>query len=107
MTYAEVLIRKGKRGAAAYVQAECNSAKAEPSKSPQHLNALLDHLLHPEKPIDDQETIDWCRWLVGGGRDFDDFAANGEKHIASLQGDSGGLKPTGWVELDLRHSPSK
>lgn len=75
MTYAEVLIRKGKRGAAAYVQAECNSAKTEPSKSPQHLNALLDHLLHPEKNIDDQDTIDWCRWLVGGGRSYEDFAA--------------------------------
>ena len=82
MTYAEVLIRKGKRGAAAYVQAECNSAKSEPSKSPQHLNALLDHLLHPEKPIDDQDTIDWCRWLVGGGRSYEDFAANGESKSA-------------------------
>ena len=78
MTYAEVLIKKGKRGAAAYVQSECNAAKTEPSKSPQHLNALLDHLLHPEKPIDDQDTIDWCRWLVGGGRSYEDFAANGE-----------------------------
>ena len=79
MTYAEVLIRKGKRGAAAYVQAECNAAKStEPSKSPQHLNALLDHLLHPEKPIDDEDTIEWCRWLVGGGRSYEDFAANGE-----------------------------
>eukprot|EP00094_Tigriopus_californicus_P009370 TCALIF_09035-PA protein Name:"Similar to Ubr3 E3 ubiquitin-protein ligase UBR3 (Mus musculus)" AED:0.13 eAED:0.13 QI:208/0.88/0.8/1/0.88/0.9/10/0/606 len=58
------------------VCAECNTAKAEPSKSPQHLNALLDHLLHPEKPINDQDAIDWCRWLVGGGRSYDDFAAN-------------------------------
>ena len=86
MTYAEVLIRKGKRGAAAYVQAECNAAKStEPSKSPQHLNALLDHLLHPEKPIDDEDTIEWCRWLVGGGRSYEDFAANGEgKTISHL-----------------------
>ena len=28
MTYAEILIKKGKRGAAAFVQAECMSAKA-------------------------------------------------------------------------------
>ena len=35
-------------------QAECNSAAQEPSRSPQHLNALLDVLLHPEKNIDDQ-----------------------------------------------------
>ncbi len=59
-------------------QAECHSAKTEPSKTPHHLNALLDHLLQPEKPIEDQETIDWCRWLVGGGRSYEDFAANGK-----------------------------
>ena len=60
-----------------YFQAECsNSAKSEPSKTPHHLNALLDHLLHPEKSIDDQDTIDWCRWLVGGGRSYEEFAAN-------------------------------
>ena len=28
MTYAEILIKKGKRGAAAFVQAECMSAKS-------------------------------------------------------------------------------
>ena len=75
MTYAEFLIRKGKRGAAAYVQAECrNSANFEPSRTPHHLNALLDHLLHPEKSIDNQDTIDWCRYLVSGDRSYDDFA---------------------------------
>jgi len=42
------------------------------------LNALLDHLLNPEKPIDDQDTIDWCRTLVGGGNSYEDFAAIGE-----------------------------
>ncbi len=41
-----------------------------------HLNALLNHLLHPEKPIDDQDTIDWCRWLVGGGCSYEDFATS-------------------------------
>jgi hypothetical protein len=38
---------------------------------------LLDFLLHPDKPIDDQDAIDWCRWLVGGGRSYEDFAAQG------------------------------
>ena len=32
----------------------------------------MDYLLHPEKEIDN-ETVDWCRWLVGGGRTPDDF----------------------------------
>ena len=79
MTYAEILIKKGKRGAAAFVQAECMSNKgaggsggsgtscttvAEVQQTPQHLQALLDHLLHPEKDIDDGETVDWCRYGV-------------------------------------------
>ena len=48
-------------------QAECRDTKVEGTKNPpHHLNALLDHLLHPQKSIDDQDTIDWCHWLVGG-----------------------------------------
>ena len=77
MTYAELLIRKGKKGAAAFVQAECSNSSSnsgDPSKPPQHLNALLDHLLHPEKSIDDPETIEWCESLVGGGKSYEEFA---------------------------------
>ena len=71
------LIHKGKQGAAAYVQDECNnSARSEPVKTPQNLNALLDHLLQPERSIDDTETIEWCRWLLGGGRAPEDFATH-------------------------------
>ena len=49
MTYAEILIKKGKRGAAAFVQAECMSNKAGSSGStqtqevhqiPQHLQVM-------------------------------------------------------------------
>jgi len=89
MTYAEILIKKGKRGAAAFVQAECMSNKAgtsgatqtqEVHQIPQHLQALLDHLLHPEKDINDTETVDWCRWLVGGGRTPDDFSHNVQEY---------------------------
>ena len=63
------------------LQAECNSSNAgEPSrKEPQHLNALLDYLLDPEKDINNQDTIDWCRWLVGGGTSYEDFSQNGMK----------------------------
>ena len=50
MTYAEILIKKGKRGAAAFVQAECMSNKAgtsgatqtqEVHQIPQHLQVPL------------------------------------------------------------------
>jgi len=106
MTYAEILIKKGKRGAAAFVQAECMSNKSqaqaqgsassssgsgsgcgsgqavptEVAQTPAHLQALLDHLLHPEKDINDGETVDWCRWLVGGGRSPDDFSQNVQEY---------------------------
>lgn len=68
----EVLLKKGKRGAAAYIQAEC----ARPVR-PENLNALLDTLLDPLKSIDDWETIDWCRWLMAGGCTPDEFASTG------------------------------
>ncbi|XP_061716606.1 E3 ubiquitin-protein ligase Ubr3-like, partial [Cydia pomonella] len=66
---AQVLMKKGKRGAAAYISADCASG------SPQHLGPLLDVLLNPSKAIDEWETIDWCRWLLAGGRTPDEFAA--------------------------------
>ncbi|CAH2048297.1 unnamed protein product, partial [Iphiclides podalirius] len=66
---AQVLMKKGKRGAAAYIHADCASG------SPQHLGPLLDVLLNPSKAIDEWETIDWCRWLLAGGRTPDEFAA--------------------------------
>ena len=40
MTYAEILIKKGKRGAAAFVQAECMSAKSAASSSTQSPDVL-------------------------------------------------------------------
>ena len=34
----------------------------------------MDHLLHPNKDIDDSEAVEWCKWLVGGGCTSDDFS---------------------------------
>ncbi|XP_046744693.1 E3 ubiquitin-protein ligase Ubr3 isoform X1 [Diprion similis] len=75
-TSAQVLINKGKRGAAAYIHAECSNrtnSNIASSGSPTHLNELLDILLIPSKAIDDWETIDWCKWLMAGGRTPDEF----------------------------------
>ncbi|GLV32959.1 Ubr3 ubiquitin ligase [Carabus blaptoides fortunei] len=66
---AHVLMKKGKRGAAAYIHADCSGAA-----SPHHLNELLDLLLNPRKAIDEWETIDWCKWLMAGGRTPDEFS---------------------------------
>ncbi|XP_043683976.1 E3 ubiquitin-protein ligase Ubr3 isoform X1 [Vespula pensylvanica] len=70
---AQVLMNKGKRGAAAYIHAECSNPTID-AAGPPHLNELLDILLNPSKPIDDWETIDWCKWLMAGGRTPDEYA---------------------------------
>lgn len=69
---AKVLMSKGKRATAAYVHADCAA-----ERYPQHLKEVLDNLLNPIKPIDDWETIDWCKWLMAGGRTPDEFASTG------------------------------
>jgi len=70
----DVLLNKGKREAAAYVQAECSR-----SARPENLHAILDSLLDPlTKPIDDWDTIEWCRWLMAGGCTPDEFSSTGK-----------------------------
>lgn len=65
---------KGKRGAAAYISL---TTGRDTGGCPPYLNELLDVLLNPSKPIDDWETIDWCKWLMAGGRTPDEFASTG------------------------------
>ncbi|XP_023311445.1 E3 ubiquitin-protein ligase Ubr3 isoform X2 [Anoplophora glabripennis] len=67
---AKVLMSKGKRATAAYIHADCSN-----ERSPQHLNEVLDNLLNPAKAIDEWETIDWCKWLMAGGRTPDEFSS--------------------------------
>lgn len=73
---AHVLLKKGKRGAAAYVHADCSN-----SLSPKHLSDLLDLLLNPGKTIDEWESIDWCKWLMAGGKTPDEFSSIGKMDI--------------------------
>uniref|UniRef100_A0A0C9QRP8 E3 ubiquitin-protein ligase n=1 Tax=Fopius arisanus TaxID=64838 RepID=A0A0C9QRP8_9HYME len=68
-TPAQVLMNKGKRGAAAYIYAECRGTGRG-----KQLDDLLDLLLTPGKPIDDWETIDWCKWLMACGCSPDEFS---------------------------------
>lgn len=68
-----VLLAKGKRAAAAYVHADVVN-----TDSPNHLRFFLDNLLNPAKPINEWETIDWCKWLMAGGRTPDEFSSIGE-----------------------------
>lgn len=66
-------MKMGKRSGAAFINAEC--IKGPPY---QHLDSLLDVILNPNEKIDDAETIDWCKWLIAGGRTPTDFAAIGK-----------------------------
>ncbi|CAG9863571.1 unnamed protein product [Phyllotreta striolata] len=65
----KVLMAKGKRAAAAYLQADCSN-----ERRPRRLDEVLDVLLNPHKCIDEWDTIDWCKWLMAGGRTPDEFA---------------------------------
>ena len=76
---AQILMRKGKRGAARHVQAECSR-----TADPQHLKELLNTLLNPQKPIDDLETVDWIKWLIAGGKNPPDFASTGNFDVLLL-----------------------
>lgn len=73
-TTAHRIMRKGKRGAAAFINDEMIS-NGEPSEN---LTALLRTILDPDSQIDDTENIDWCKWIIAGGRTLSDFAATGK-----------------------------
>lgn len=75
---AHVLMKKGKRGAAAYVHSDC-AIKG----SNRLLNEVLDILLNPRKSINEWETIDWLKWLMAGGKTPDEFSNLG-KSLLSL-----------------------
>uniref|UniRef100_A0A8D8RJ41 E3 ubiquitin-protein ligase n=1 Tax=Cacopsylla melanoneura TaxID=428564 RepID=A0A8D8RJ41_9HEMI len=66
----QVLMKKGKRGAASYIHNECLN-----QVNSRHLSEILDILLNPNKTIDEWETIDWLKWLIAGGKTPDEYSA--------------------------------
>ncbi|XP_077978171.1 E3 ubiquitin-protein ligase UBR3-like [Glandiceps talaboti] len=66
---ADMLLNLGKHGAPAYLKAQVARSRGQ-----QQLSDLLDNLLDPLKPLDNWDTLDWCRCLLAGGTTFDDFA---------------------------------
>lgn len=67
------LKEKGKKLASAHVQREL--AVTGHSES---LELLLDEFLSPIRPIADSDNIEWCKWLIAGGRTPGEFASIGE-----------------------------
>ena len=47
------------------------------SNNNKNINDFLDTYLNHEKPIQDEEEIDWCRQLIAGGNNFDEFSTTG------------------------------
>lgn len=76
---ADVVMQKGKRGGAAFINAECVNGPPY-----EHLDNVLDVILDPGKKIDSSENIEWCKWLIAGGRTPAEFAAIGEYLIRLL-----------------------
>lgn len=70
---AEVIIKKGRRCAAANIQEYCHT-----NTNCEVANEVFDSILNPEGNINDWDTIEWCRWLLAGGRTPEDFAQTGK-----------------------------
>lgn len=69
----EVLFKKGKKAAAAFIHSECVNSPSEHKM----LLSICDALFDPRKPISDWDTIDWIRWIIAGGKNPDEFAKDG------------------------------
>ncbi|PRD20646.1 UNVERIFIED_CONTAM: Ubr3 [Trichonephila clavipes] len=72
---ADVLIKKGKRATAAYIQGVCTS-----QSNSDITNEVFDSILNPLVPINDWDSIDWCKWLLAGGRTPEDYTQTVQKY---------------------------
>lgn len=69
---AAMVMDKGFRDGSAFINDECVKGGTE------YLDCVLDVILDPEDNIDNLTNINWCKWLIAGGRTPDEFAAIGE-----------------------------
>lgn len=94
---AQQIKQLGKPAAAAYLANDLASVSASNARAaalgvdctdpdvstrqPQ-LDEFMHFILNPDRKIDDKESIEWCMWLIGGGRTPTEFAAIGECFVA-------------------------
>lgn len=64
--------RDSRQAVVAYVREECLK-----HPNPKCLNDMLDTHLDPAKAIDDFDSIQWLKWLMAGGPEYDLFAKKG------------------------------
>ena len=79
MAVQALMKRHGKRSIARYLKDECTKHTRE-----KQVHELLDFFLDPEKPPDDDERIDWLRWLIASGLTFDEFSKEGTSIISVI-----------------------
>lgn len=96
---AYALMKRGKRGAAALIAADCCNVAATIQPQLQEefegsdaaataaalsrcklLDNMLDVLLNPYDAIGEWNNLDWLRWLMAGGKTLDEFSSAGKFH---------------------------
>lgn len=63
------IMDRGKKGAADYLK-NCRSSEL--------IYEVLDQFLNPDVLINNEESIDWIKWLMAGGKTPDEFTNLGE-----------------------------
>lgn len=79
------LLKKGKRFAVSYIVAECLANKELENST--LLHHVAEYLLNPTEKINKTDVIEWLRWLLGAGKNPDEFSKEGttEMRISSLR----------------------
>lgn len=76
---AAMVIEKDKKEGASIINNECVNGKTE------SLDCVLDIILNPEEKIDNSDNIEWCKWLIAGGRTPDEFSSIGKVNDIIIQ----------------------
>ena len=63
------IMDRGKKGAADYLK-NC--------RSPELIYKVIDQFLNPDVLINNEESIDWIKWLMAGGKTPDEFTNSGK-----------------------------
>lgn len=69
---AKSIKERGKKLAAAQIHDELSK-----NGYSEDLHILIDDILDLNKLIDDTDNIDWCRWLIAGGKTPSEFISTG------------------------------
>lgn len=78
MWNARKIFAMGQQLAAAYFASELSAGRGSGGATTDLLDDFLNLILNPEELIDNTENIDWCKWLIAGGRTPSEFATIGE-----------------------------